>query len=637
MTVADTPWLHPNLLDSTILDSIWADPRLVYTVAAMAVASLGFTIWLFRRRGRGGRQAGMICLVLSIALHAALILLVPMLPSLGGGSSKPDPDSTENVGTESISFTTFDPNQLAKDSAGRDSPIMAPLPVSNLTDLLSDPIVEANPEKESDDSQVDAIVTTGDDVDHEPFDEPESAEPAPLSVADTPVPSALSQPEEDALARSVATLESSMGDFFDDAFADQPVATENETSMPVSENVATDDSKASEGDTAQPTRVSASDASSVPATTRTDQAPSAPVPGAVESDFANRVGKAKDEALHRTGGDATTEAAVEAALRFLASAQRADGAWDPRTTGAGTERAPLGMNRPGAGTKAESALTGLALLAIIGAGQTHQQGRYSDNAYRGLAYLIQNQQSDGSLAGRSTIYAANYCHGIASLAMCETAAITHDPSAVASATRAVNFTRSMQHPSTGGWRYTAGDPGDMSQLGWQAMVLDAGYRAGIPVDARAVSGVERFLRSVRAGSAGGMACYRAGEAPSRTMTAEALATRLLIGQKVSIAEIDEAERYLLQQLPGVGQDNYYYWYYATLALHQLQDPAWEQWNAALKRRLLATQQADGSWPTNSVWGGYGGSVYTTAMAALCLEAYYRHSLRIDADRIARLK
>ncbi|TWU55401.1 prenyltransferase/squalene oxidase repeat-containing protein [Rubripirellula reticaptiva] len=600
MTESANPWL-----DSSVIDSLWADPRLVYTVAALAVATLGFTIWLFRRRGRGGRQAGVICLVLSIALHAALIFLVPLLPSLGGGSSTTDPETDEQAGIDSISFTTFDPNLSAEDAAGGETEAMlAPLPVSSLTDLLANPVPPEEPASES-------------------VDEPES-----LSMSDEPVPESLSETTDNDSESSSTAIDSLLGDFLDDAFAASVTETAEPVPMPQSAAAEQTPVVAHVGDGMEAVKAIAAS---------TSTAPPATVPGAIESDFANRVGKAKDEALLRTGGDASTEAAVEAALRFLASAQRADGAWDPSTTGAGIERAPLGMTRGNAGSRSESALTGLSLLALTGAGQTHQQGQYSDNAYRGLAYLIRTQKSSGSLAGGATIYAANYSHGMAALAMCETAALTHDPSAVAAATRAINFTRSMQHPSTGGWRYTAGDPGDLSQLGWQAMVLDAGYRAGVPVDARAVDGVERFLRSVRAGSTGGMACYRAGEMPSRTMTAEALATRLLIGQKVPAAEIEEAERYLLQQQPGVGQDNYYYWYYATLALHQLQDAAWDQWNAALKRRLLSTQLADGSWPTDSVWGGYGGSVYTTAMATLCLEAYYRHSLRSDSERIARMK
>ncbi len=164
--------------------------------------------------------------------------------------------------------------------------------------------------------------------------------------------------------------------------------------------------------------------------------------------------------------------------------------------------------------------------------------------------------------------------------------------------------------------------------------MDAGHRAQIPLDQRAVAGVQRFLRSVRMGAHGGLASYRPGEAPSRTMTAEALATRLLIGDQVPTTAVAEAERYLLQQPPGVGKDNYYYWYYATLALHQLQDDAWDQWNEALKRRLLATQRHDGSWSSDTLWGGYGGTVYTTSMATLCLETYYRHAIRDDSGRIA---
>jgi hypothetical protein len=33
---------------------------------------------------------------------------------------------------------------------------------------------------------------------------------------------------------------------------------------------------------------------------------------------------------------------------------------------------------------------------------------------------------------------------------------------------------------------------------------------------------------------------------------------------------------------------------------------------------------DGSWDPVTVWGSYGGRAYTTAMAALCLEVYYRY-------------
>jgi len=80
-------------------------------------------------------------------------------------------------------------------------------------------------------------------------------------------------------------------------------------------------------------------------------------------------------------------------------------------------------------------------------------------------------------------------------------------------------------------------------------------------------------------------------------------------------------------LPGEGTYNLYYWYYATFSMYQLQDVYWQRWNEALRSTLLSLQVKDGplagSWKTNDLWGGHGGRVYTTALAALTLEVYYR--------------
>ena len=584
-------------------EPLWADARLVYAVATAAVTLLLATFWLFKRRRKEGRQAGVVCLLLSIALHGFLLWFVPLLPSRTGGSSTQDRDTGQDAGITAVEFSTFDPAMTTADASGDTAEAQfAPLPVSSLTDLV----------------QSDLSTPAESDVDNEPAatSMDETAQETP-----PPVPESLAGLAEQESSATVDDFEDQLQEIFD---AVSVVDGNSSASPPDATPSAEVDAAAS-----APTETRAMAASAPTAT-----APKSLVPGDLENDFANRIGAAKEVALLRTGGDAETEAAVEAALRFLADSQSPDGSWDPRASGAGQERAPLGMNRGGAGARATTGITGLALLTLMGAGNTHHQGDYAENVYRGLAYLIRTQKPSGSLAGNASVYAATYSHGMAALAMCEAAALTKDQSAVTSARRAINHTTRTQHPTTGGWRYTEGDPGDLSQLGWQAMVLDAGYRAGVEIEPRSVAGVQRFLRSVRMGNRGGLASYRPGEAPSRTMTAEALATRLLIGQQVPPEEIAEAERYLLQQPPGVGRDNYYYWYYATLALHQLQDDAWDQWNEALKRRLLATQQSSGGWAADSLWGGYGGTVYTTSMAALCLETYYRHAVRSDNDRIA---
>ena len=113
------------------------------------------------------------------------------------------------------------------------------------------------------------------------------------------------------------------------------------------------------------------------------------------------------------------------------------------------------------------------------------------------------------------------------------------------------------------------------------------------------------------------------------MTAESLACRLLLDYPLSREAKHEATEMILRNLPGTQPDNVYFWYYATLALFQLQDENWRVWNQAMKTRLLQTQEpaysADaGSWTPDGMWGGYGGRVYSTAMSCLCLEVYYRY-------------
>jgi hypothetical protein len=221
-----------------------------------------------------------------------------------------------------------------------------------------------------------------------------------------------------------------------------------------------------------------------------------------------------------------------------------------------------------------------------------------------------------------------YCHGMATLALGEAYGMTGDPGLRPFLERALGYTVRSQHPVTGGWRYQPGDEGDTSQLGWQLMSLHSAELAGLPISATTRAGMIRFLNTVTTGPQRGLASYRPRTAPSRTMTAEAMACRMFLGLKQDESAVREAVTYLLQETPQGGPFNEYYWYYATLALFQLQGPAWEAWNGALQDRLLATQETGGtlagSWPTNTVWGGYGGRVYTTAMNALCLEVYYRH-------------
>jgi hypothetical protein len=168
----------------------------------------------------------------------------------------------------------------------------------------------------------------------------------------------------------------------------------------------------------------------------------------------------------------------------------------------------------------------------------------------------------------------------------------------------------------------------MSQFGWQVMALKSAALAGVEIPDRNRAGMLRFLQNNTSGRHRGLASYRAGERPSRTMTAEAFACRAFLNLEPGADLADEMAAFVLEEIPKEGKPDYYYWYYGSLAMFQLQDERWQTWNAALQRELIGRQQSQGelagSFDTDEVWSGYGGRVYTTSMAALCLEVYYRY-------------
>jgi hypothetical protein len=364
--------------------------------------------------------------------------------------------------------------------------------------------------------------------------------------------------------------------------------------------------------------------------TPSEMADGAAVPASgVPAVYTDRIGSRRTAAAMARGGSQETEQAVQAALAWLARTQSSDGLWNAARHGAGAGGRTGGQHPPEIGAKSDHGVTGLALLAFLGAGNTHREGPYAGAVARGIAALTAGQRADGSLAGNAEFFAALYCHGMATIAVAECLAMSGDSSLEPILERAIRHTLAMQHPQTGGWRYAPGDRGDTSQLGWQVMGLysarNAGLRGCEAAEARALS----FLTSVSSGTAGGLASYRPGERPSFAMTSEALFCRLLHGLPSEHPAAGEALALLARSAPGASPYDIYSWYYATLASFHAGGPQWDIWNARLQTVLLPLQHRsngplDGSWEPDRIWGRHGGRVYATAMAALTLEVYYRH-------------
>ncbi|RCS44620.1 hypothetical protein DTL42_16995 [Bremerella cremea] len=328
------------------------------------------------------------------------------------------------------------------------------------------------------------------------------------------------------------------------------------------------------------------------------------------------------------GGSPEIEPAVNSALDWLAAQQEDDGRWNATRHGAGQENMVAGHDRQGAGNNADMGITGLALLAFLAKGHTHLEGKHRVTVQKALEYLVNHQAQDGSLSGQAGLYARMYCHAMALLAISEAYAMTKDERIRPFLDRGLAYTVTAQHPRMGGWRYHPGDRGDMSQFGWQVLALHSAALSGIEIDTTTRQLMTRFLDDSSAGGSKGLAAYRPGEKATPTMTAEALTCRFFLGIEDKPEQISEATDFLLLNQPSDGCVDLYYAYYGTLSMYQMQDEAWKKWADTLHPRLLSSQikggELAGSWNPDCHWGGYGGRIYSTAMATLSLEVYFRY-------------
>jgi len=344
----------------------------------------------------------------------------------------------------------------------------------------------------------------------------------------------------------------------------------------------------------------------------------------------------RKEIARQYGGTDASEEAVERALAWLASIQEVEGHWDGSKWGSGKiEIDEQGIDRQKAGVEADTGLTALTILAFLGAGYTQEEGKYAANVSKAIQWLISQQREDGYLGGKATRYAGMYCHGMATYALAEAYGMQNerrvDDGLSQAVMKGVQFTIAMQNKSDGGWRYLPDWSGDMSMFGWQLMALKSAEIAGvaIPEDARKL--MIKFLVDRSLGERKGLAAYHPEYGPEITasMTAECLFCKQMMGIRRGNPASQEAAEYLLAEAnaPKAIEPNLYYWYYGTLAMYQFGGAEWEKWNELVRGLLIAKQRKTGelagSWNPDGPWGGYGGRIYSTALATLSLEVYYR--------------
>jgi hypothetical protein len=318
------------------------------------------------------------------------------------------------------------------------------------------------------------------------------------------------------------------------------------------------------------------------------------------------------------GGTEASEAAVEKGLRWLAAHQQRDGSWNFNH-----QLGPCkGLCRNPGDVASTTGSTAMALAPFLGAGYTYENPEHGRTVRDGLYYLKNRARvvQEGVDLQEGTMYA----QGLAAIVLSEGYAMTGDQSLKYVAQQAVDFIDYAQDKRGGGWRYSPGEPGDMTVTGWQLMALKSAQMAGLDVSQSTVYGVDRFLSSLQS-EEGALYGYM-DTAPRESTTAIGLLCRMYRGWGRDYPPLAAGVKHLSTW--GPSENDMYFNYYATQVLRHWEGPLWEAWNTRMRDYLIETQarygHEHGSWFFNHPKTNSGGRLYDTAMAIMILEVYYRY-------------
>ena len=365
----------------------------------------------------------------------------------------------------------------------------------------------------------------------------------------------------------------------------------------------------------------------------------------------------RQEWIGSYGGTLESEAAVRRGLDWLARHQSADGHWGPDALKARPDgRCKEHDVCSGGGSEHRVALTGLAVLAFQAGGHyDFNDTDYSECVRHGLDWLAAHQRPDGFLHDfeHGTRTSEMYEHGIAAFALadaCEMAAsLQREPfDRYCQATqKAVEFIHYAQH-GDGGWRYTQDRVGtsDVSVSGWQVLALKAAHRAGISeVTEDCIARMEGFFKRCEDEASGRTFYQPRYNLPSDAPTAIGMLVHQFILEQPDSPLVVSGAKYLADEAESsfklgrkqprrrrfaAAPGDYYTFYNGTLAMFQAGGQPWKRWNDVVRDTLVDRQCGEdegcrrGSWEPIGQWSPEGGRVYSTALAVLTLEVYYRY-------------
>jgi len=290
--------------------------------------------------------------------------------------------------------------------------------------------------------------------------------------------------------------------------------------------------------------------------------------------------------------------AAVSALAWMRRRQSADGSWgDPATTG-------------------------IALLAFLGYGETHQIGSSRETVKNALKHLRDIQDADGRLVGPDSPRRLRD-HAVAGLALTEAFGMTGSLVFKEPAQRAVAFAMRNRTPG-GGWGRSIGDGEfDFETTVWTAMLVKSAKLAELDVEASVLDDAVRAIDLVTDRSTGRVTA--AGGSPSvEAATAMGMLVRFLAGRDPDGDELfRRGGDWLSKHPPSLGPRgpaDAAAWYFGSHAMFEMDDALRWPWLRALMRGFHSSQVADGdergSWNPPGDSSSVSDRVWTTAFTLL---------------------
>ena len=275
---------------------------------------------------------------------------------------------------------------------------------------------------------------------------------------------------------------------------------------------------------------------------------------------------------------------VERLLEFLGPLQEADGRWD------------------GGDDDADVEVTSLALIALLGQGETHRSREFGPRVRAAFAFLVEAQDADG-LVGSRKGNRVPFRQAAASLALVRACRFSASPVFLKPAWSAVSACLGLRIPGKGWGRGPGATAEDPAATGWMALVLEDARRARLAecLDARvaALRCFERFTEAAT-GAVRTPAEADATVPASSQGALEAIVTwgRALGGVSVKDPLQAKALERCLAREPGPDP---FETLFLTLVKRGAGFPSesWKTWNEsampAILTRLAVQKGSDGEW------------------------------------------